>query len=58
MLCRDHLLAHQPGLDPPTCTPLPLLSQAGMLGVLAHDEAGARVLQAIQHRAGAEVPVG
>ncbi len=58
MLCRDHLLAHQPGLDPPARAPLPLLSQAGMGGVLAHDEAGARALQAPQHRAGAVVPVG
>ncbi len=58
MLCRDHLLAHQPGLDPPTCAPLSLLSQAGMVGVLAHDETGACVLQAPQHRAGAVVPVG
>jgi len=51
-------LAHRARLGAAAILPLALLDQMRMVGVLAHDETGSRVLEAPQHRAGAKVPIG
>src|SRR3954468_16411505 len=58
VLDRDHLLTQLAGLGAAAPLPVSLSNQARMTAVLTHDKAGSGVLPGLQHRAGAEMPVG
>ena len=54
----DRLFAHLARPGAAASMPIPLPGQPGMAGVLAHDEAGVRLVPALHDHARAEVAVG